>query len=109
MNNLVLKSLLSALGVFVYVLLVGVVVTNGERLFGGANGFWGPVSMLLLLVLSVAVVGVLIFGKPVFMYLDGTKKAAWALLLYTIGWLAVIVVIALVLLATVFQSSSVIY
>lgn len=103
MNNLGFKSLLPALGVFVYVLLVGLVITYGNRWFGAGNSFWAPVSMLLLLVLSVAVVGVLIFGKPVFMYLEGEKKQAWTLLLYTIGWLAVFVVVAMVLLATVFR------
>jgi len=107
MSNLTIKGLLSALGVFVYVLLVALIITSGEQLFGGEENFLLPVSMLLLLVLSVAVVGVLIFGKPVFMYLDGQKKEAWTMLLYTIGWLAVLVVVVLVLLATVFRSSSI--
>ena len=33
-----------------------------------------PITMLSLLVLSVSIVGLLIFGRPVMWYLDGKKK-----------------------------------
>ncbi|MCL5435771.1 MAG: hypothetical protein M1275_01695 [Patescibacteria group bacterium] len=107
MKNLFAKSLFSALGVFAYVLVVALIMTHANQWFGTSDNFWTPVVVLMLLVLSVAVVGILIFGKPVLMYLDGMKKEAWTLLLYTIGWLAVIVVVALVLLATVFRSTAI--
>jgi hypothetical protein len=107
MNNLFFKSFLSALGVFFYVLLVALIPAYANQWFGPHDNFFTPVFILLLLVLSVAVVGLLIFGRPVFMYLEGFKKQAWALLLYTIGWLAVFVVITMLLLATVFKTTAI--
>ena len=53
-----------------------------------------PVFMLLLLVFSVALVGTLIFGRPVLWYLNGRKKDAVTLLLYTLGIFFLITVVA---------------
>ena len=44
-----------------------------------------PIMMLSLLVFSAALVGALIFGKPILWYLDGKKKEAVSLLFYTLG------------------------
>lgn len=43
-----------------------------------------PIIMLMLLVFSVALMGVLIFGRPVVWYLDGKRKEAIHLLGYTL-------------------------
>ena len=102
-SNTLLHSLLNSLGVAIYVFLVAAVMTNGNRLFGQAGNYWVPMAILLLLVLSVAVVGLLIFGRPVYLYLEGQKKEAWIMLFYTVGWLAAFVVIFLILLATVLK------
>ncbi|MDP2934005.1 MAG: hypothetical protein Q8N81_07835 [bacterium] len=103
-SQLVLSSLLSALGVFIYVLLVATLMSNGNRIFGTASNILAASGMLLLLVLSVAVVGLLIFGKPVYMYFDGQKQEAFTLLMYTVFWLFLIVIVTLVLLATVLKT-----
>jgi hypothetical protein len=94
-NKTVLHSFLSALGVFIYVSVVAWIMTNGERLFVDAPEFWMPVVMLLLLVLSVAVMGLLIFGRPVYLFQSGSKLEAIKLLFMTISWLTVIVIIVL--------------
>jgi hypothetical protein len=103
MNNskYIKYGLLHSLAGFVYVFLVASLMTN--NLFGAAPGVLAGVGILLLLVLSVAVVGMLIFGKPAMMYVDGQKKEALMLLLYTICWLAVIIVIVLVLAVAFFR------
>lgn len=44
-----------------------------------------PIMMLSLLVFSAALVGALIFGRPILWYLDGKKKEAVSLFFYTLG------------------------
>lgn len=68
---------------FVYVVLVGLLMNNGSKLFGENDNVGAP-AVLLLLVLSVAVMGILIFGKAMLMYLDGEKKDAVKLVIYNI-------------------------
>lgn len=94
-NNIIKTSLANALGVTAYAALVSLVFRYGEKLFGKMNNFWGPLAFLLLFVLSAAIVGALILGKPLMLYLDGVKKEAAALLFCTIGWLCLATIIAL--------------
>jgi len=91
--KIILSSFLHALGVLIYVALVALIMQNGNQLFGQANGAIGIVAVLMLLVLSVTVVGLLIFGKAVMFYMDGHKKEAISLLLYIIGWLLLLMMI----------------
>ena len=51
-----------------------------------------PIMMLSLLVFSAALVGALIFGKPILWYLDGKKKEAVSLLFYTLGGFLIITI-----------------
>ncbi len=99
-SKLISRSLVHALGVLVYVAAVAWIMTNGDRLFSGpmAESIFGPISFLLLFVLSAAVVGLLVFAKPAMMYFDGQKKEAVKLVLYTVIWLAVITVLAMVMM-----------
>jgi hypothetical protein len=71
---------------------------NGEKLFGSQTNILQPIAILLLLVLSAAVMGLLIFGRPVILYLDGRKKDAFKFLGYTIGSLFLITIIFLAIL-----------
>lgn len=86
-SNLLKSSFTNALGVAVYCSLVAYIMQNGERLFGKMQNFWGPLSFLMLFVLSAAIVGSLVFGKPVVLYLEGKKNEAIKLLGYTVLWL----------------------
>ena len=54
--------------------------------------FFAPIIMLSLLVLSASVMAILVFGRPVMLYLDNQKKDAVTMLFYTIGCLAAIFV-----------------
>jgi len=87
--RIVFSAAASALGVFVYVLLVAWLMFNGEKLFGKIDNFWGPAMILLLLVFSVAIVGSLLFGRSVWFYLEGHKKESVKLLFYTLFFLFV--------------------
>ncbi len=57
-----------------------------------------PVTMLSLLVLSVAVMGILFFYQPVTLFLENQKKEAFSFLLKTVGTFAGFVVILATLL-----------
>ena len=85
--NHVLISFLNAFGVFVYVTGVAWLLLNGEHIFGQVSGFVLPIFLLLLLIVSASITGLLVFGKPVHLYLGGFKKEASVLLFVTLAWL----------------------
>jgi hypothetical protein len=92
---------MNAAGVLIYITAVAMLLSNGARLFGKAEdekSFIIPVFMLLLLVVSASITGFLVVGKPILLYLDGLKKEALTLLFYTIGWLALFVFLAAIIL-----------
>lgn len=110
-NKLISTSLVNALLATIYVTLISYLMQNGEKLFGKMDNLIGPMSFLLLFVLSAAIMVILVFGKPVMMYLDNNastslpreysgqvstrRKEAVFLLLYTIGWIFLFTLIAL--------------
>ncbi|MBU1083409.1 hypothetical protein KKE14_03170 [Patescibacteria group bacterium] len=98
-GELVKISLLRSVLTTIYIVVVAYVMQNGGRFFGKMDTFWGPVAFLLLFVLSAAVVGGLILGKPLMWYLNGKKTEAYNLFVYTVGWLFVITVATLVIQA----------
>lgn len=80
-------AFLHSLGVVVYIVFVAYILQNGEHLFGKMNNIGGPIAFLLLFTLSAAIVGLLVFGRPVHMYLDGKKKEALSFTFATLGFL----------------------
>lgn len=90
-SEYLLKSFLSAVGVLIYVSAVALLMSNGQRIFGGES-FVVPLFMLLLFVVSASVTGLLVLGKPVRLYFDGLKREAIILLLSTLGWLALFLI-----------------
>lgn len=55
---------------------------------------------------SAAIMGLLIFAKPVMFYLDGNKKEGIHLALYTVGFLVVIALLFFITLALISAESS---
>jgi hypothetical protein len=53
-----------------------------------------PIAMLLLLVFSAALVGALIFGRPVLWYLEGRKQDSLRLLAGTLAILFALTIAA---------------
>jgi len=92
-SKLILIGLLNAFGVAVYVAIVSFIMQNGQRIFGKMDNFLGPIAFLLLFVLSAAITGALILGRPVILYFEGSKKEAVKLFICTIGWLFLITLI----------------
>ncbi len=99
-SGLILKSLISALAVFVYVYGVALMLSNAKYIFGEAEpkGMFIPVFMLLLLIISATVTGLLVLGKPIHLYFNGQKKEGITLLLSTLGWLVVLLVVVMIVL-----------
>jgi len=91
-------SFIHALGVLIYVSLVALLMNYGNDIFGKINNVWGPIAFLLLFVLSALIVGMLVLVKPIILYLDGKKKEAIKLLIYTAAWLLIFTLIALLIL-----------
>ena len=86
-TELVKLALANSLGVVIYVFLVAMLMNNGQRLFGKVDSAISGVAILLLFVFSAGLTGSLVFGKPILMYLDGAKKEAVKMLVYTFSWL----------------------
>jgi hypothetical protein len=96
-SKLILYAFVQSVGIFIYTSGVAWFLFNGERFFGKTDSFWQPLSILLLLVVSAAVTGSLVFVKPIYLYLEGLKKEAIKLLIYTILSLFLITSIAFTL------------
>lgn len=96
MGSINKTGFLNALGALIYIAIVATIMQNGDKLFGQMNNFIGPIAFLLLFTLSAVVVGGLILGKPLMLYLDGKKKEAVSLFLTTCGWIGGFTIIALV-------------
>jgi hypothetical protein len=72
---------------------------NGGKWFAGANNVIGSFVLLLLFCLSAAVVGGLIFGESIILFLDNKKKESIRAAIYSICWLGVYTVLGLLVLA----------
>jgi hypothetical protein len=94
-KQLIKLGFLCALGEVAYIGLVALLMSSAERFFGNApdNKILAPITFLLLFVLSAAVSGALILGKPVLMYVEGKKKEALALFGFTLFWLFIFFVL----------------
>jgi len=75
-----------------YVALVAMFFFYGQSLpFPKEDTVFQPMLMLSLLVFSAALVGSLIFGRPILWYLDNKKREAVLLLAYTLASFFVII------------------
>ena len=95
------QSLPYSAGALLYIVAVATVMRNAEKLFGGdkPDSALAPIGLLLLLVTSAATMGMLIFGKPLMLYIDGKKREGVMMAVCTIGQLAAFTVLLFVFLA----------
>jgi hypothetical protein len=97
-NNPVVRALGHAVLTFIYISLVALFMSNVERVFDNIPDVLAGMTMLTLFVVSAAVTGALVVGRPILLYIEGKKSEAVRFFGYTLGWLVVI----LVLLVTIF-------
>jgi len=91
LNTKIIKQSLSfsALAVL-YIALVTMVMSHvGKLVSQQENNVLGPMVFLLLVVISVATMGMLIFGKPIMLYIDGKRREAVFMVICTVISLAV--------------------
>ena len=97
MSNLK-TAIINSLWVLAYVAIVSYVMSHADRVFGKVDSTVAAVGFLMLFVLSAGVVGLLVIGKPVFLYIDNKKNEAIGLLVATLVCLAVITALVLLYL-----------
>ncbi len=95
-KNAVVNAVLTA----AYIVLIATFLSQAKQIFGPEEPktVLVPIVMLSLLVFSVAVVGTLIFGRPVLWYLNGQKREAVKLLAHTLGIFLLLTILALITL-----------
>lgn len=102
-NEIIKKAFLNAGAAALYVVAIASFLFYVPKSFApAADNVLIPIVMLLLLVFSVALMGVLIFGRPILWYLDGKKQEAFSLLVYTLVIFLIITLGALVVLMVCF-------
>lgn len=83
-STLVKRGFIHSFGVFAYIFLVASFMNQASTWFGEDDqGIITPIAVILLFVFSALVTSGLVLGKPIMLYLDGLKKEAVKLLLFT--------------------------
>ncbi len=98
MIKIIKRAFINGIGTAVYIILVASFMFYLQNLAPKEDTILAIFSILLLFVCSAAVTGFLIFGKPVMLYLDGKKKEAVSLLIYTFIIIFLITLIIFILL-----------
>ena len=94
-------SLGHAILILAYTCLVALVMSHGNNWFGQNDTAWTPVAVLMLFVLSAAITGTLVLGRPILLYLDGKKTEALKFFGYTVGWLFLLTILVFAVLAII--------
>lgn len=102
MKKILNYALSNAFGTAVYVSLVATFLYFAGQFNQPDKTILIPTAMLMLLVLSVAIVGSLLFGRPLIWYLDGKKKDAIKLLLWTLGTFLILTILLLFVAVGIF-------
>ena len=96
------NAFLNALGTVLYISLVSSFLSNAEHIFGNVvnekSSILVPVMMLTLFVVSAAITGFLVFGRPIMWYIDGKKKEALRLAFSTVAFLILAFLVFMLLL-----------
>jgi len=83
-STLIKRGAIHAFGVLAYVSLLVTFMNQASNWFGeNDHGVITPIAVILLFVFSALVTSGLVLGKPIMLYLDGLKKEAVKLLIFT--------------------------
>ncbi len=98
MEKIIRLALINSVGTAAYIILVVSFIFSLQSLPESEETLFIPIAMLLLFVCSAAITGFLVFGKPAMLYIDGKKREAVSLLVYTLGILVLITLISFIFL-----------
>jgi len=101
LTNLALIGLLQSLGVVLYCGLIASFFKYAENI-GPEPGILGMVLMLMLLVVSAAITGSLVFGYAAYLAMQQKLKEALQLAGYTLLFCAVLIIIIIGILGVLF-------
>lgn len=96
-KTLLVKTLRNTAIASIYIFLVSQVIAHGEKWFGNNNSM-SPFVILLLFSFSAAVVGSLVFGQSILLFLDNKKVESIKAAIYSIGWLGIYTLLGLLTL-----------
>ena len=96
--KIIKNALINSVLAIAYIALVATFMNRAEDMFGPANEFMAAITMLSLLVFSVGLMGILVFGRPIMWYWDGAKKEAVKLLLCTLGFIFIALIVFVLIL-----------
>ena len=86
--SLKMWAFINALGAVSYVALLATFLQGINKIFVKEDDhFLAPIAFLLLFILSALITGLLVLGRPIYLFLDGQKKESLRLILGTAGWL----------------------
>jgi hypothetical protein len=100
-KKIALKSLRNIIAAGVYIFGVSQLMFHGNSLFGQEDNSLMPFALLLLFSVSAAIVGFLVFGQAVMLFLDKKRQEAIESVAYSILWLFLITIVALIVLAVI--------
>ncbi|MCX6779115.1 MAG: hypothetical protein NTU97_02700 [Candidatus Magasanikbacteria bacterium] len=92
-KKITLMGFLSAVALLAYVFLVALFFSFAERLMGEKPGFSGFGIFLLLLVFSASLCGTLMFGRPIYLFLNNFKKESIWQIVSNLVWVFVLLVL----------------
>lgn len=99
LSKIAKTSLIDATLAALYVFVLSLLMSNNQVIFKGSPEFLIGVAMLLVFVISATIMGYLVLGKPILMYVDGAKKEAVKLFYLTVTWLILIASVIFICLA----------
>ncbi len=97
-KKIIIQALIQSTLATLYIVLVATFFYFANTIFGKEDTFVTPIAFLLLFVLSAAITGSLVLGRPILMYWDNQKKEAIKLFGLTLMWLFIYMIIAMVIL-----------
>lgn len=92
---------LQAAGVLVYVIFVSLFMNNANKIFGPVSGFLGPITFLLLFIVSAMITGSLALARAGFLFWEKRYKQSFTLTFWTLGWSVSYLIVVIILLFTV--------
>lgn len=94
------NPVINALGASAYIVLIVSVMTFATNsLRDKPDTFFGPITVLFMLTLSVAVMAYLFFYQPLQLFIEGKKKEAVNIFVKTVAIFAAITTVVLALLS----------
>lgn len=90
--------LINALLAALYISFVGLIPTLAGKIPEPKDTFLGPIVFISVFTLSAAIMAYLFFYQPVYLLIEHKKSEALKFLLQTIGYFALITVVATIVL-----------